>query len=102
MSEQEEITRKNDLSLSVMHALIDHVTSNIRLVSIKVEKKKIDLYFIFDGEIASQDLQNAEEVKNKVQVDYPLDTVILHCLRIDAPERPRIGALGIFMRKELF
>ena len=104
MSHQEEIdAKKDELTLSVMNALLDHVTSNIRLVSVKLEPANVGLYFVFDKEIDPLDLRNAEEVKILLQKDFPSDTIILHCLRIDSHERPWLGGpMGVFMRKEEF
>ena len=100
MNEQ-EIKKLHDVQLSAMRALLGHITGNIDVVTVNTKNQKIDIYFIFraGSEIAKEDYDNAESVKQKMQEDFPSDEMILHCFRIDSPEFPVKEGSAVFIRK---
>ncbi len=86
MMTPQEIKKENRLSLSAMHALLGIITPNIRAINLDWKGSTITINFIFCGEILSEDLENAELCRNRVQEDFPADIVTVHCLRIDYPQ----------------
>lgn len=84
-----------------MQALLDHITPNIRSVIINFKEQSIDLSFVFDSkpEIDDEDYENAEDVRKKMQRDFPLETVILHCIHISSTEYPVKKGDAVFIRK---
>ena len=91
------------LLLSVQRALLGAVSPRLRAVTCGWEGFEITLRFVFDGEVADQDFEDAGIVASEVAADFPEPwTVDEDIARLDHPDdlRPDALALWAFRRKE--
>ena len=91
------------LLLSVQRALLGAVSPRLRAVTCGWEGFEITLRFVFDGEVADPDLEDAGVVASEVAADFPAPwTVDEDIARLDYPDDLRPGALALwaFRRKE--
>ncbi|QKD02640.1 hypothetical protein [Mesorhizobium loti] len=91
------------LLLSVQRALLGAVSPRLRAVTCGWEGFEITLRFVFDGEVADPDLEDAGIVATEVAADFPAPwTVDEEIARLDHPDDLRRGALALwaYWRKE--
>lgn len=91
------------LLLSVQRALLGAVSPNLRAVTCGWEGVEIKLRFVFDGEIAEEELEDARIVGTEVIADFPAPwTISEDIARLDYPRGLRPGALAFwaYLRKE--
>ena len=56
----EKTIRRVYVLLSVQNALVGAITSHLRAVKVFWDMHRIDIYFIYDGEIADDDQQESK------------------------------------------
>ncbi|WP_051370980.1 hypothetical protein [Mesorhizobium loti] len=95
---------RTKLLLSVQRALLGAVSPRLRAVTCGWEGFEITLRFVFDGELADPDLEDAGIVASEVAADFPEPwTVDEEIARLDYPADLRPGALALwaYWRKEI-
>ncbi|MEP6564002.1 MAG: hypothetical protein ABJB10_02620 [Mesorhizobium sp.] len=91
------------LLLSLQRALLGAVPHNLRAVTCGWEGTEVKLRFVFDGEIAEQDQEDAWIVGTEVVADFPAPwTISEDIVREDHPDSLNLGALALwaYRRKE--
>jgi hypothetical protein len=91
------------LLLSLQRALLGAVSPGLRAVTCGWEGVEIKLRFVFDGEIAEEDSEDAGIVGAEVAADFPGPWIISEdIIRLDYPHDLRPGALALwaYLRKE--
>jgi hypothetical protein len=91
------------LLLSVQRALLGAVPHNLRAVTCDWEGTEIKLRFVFDGEIAEENYEDAQIVGTEVVADFPAPwTISEDIVRLDYPGGMCPGALALwaYLRKE--
>ncbi|PWJ94657.1 MULTISPECIES: hypothetical protein [Mesorhizobium] len=91
------------LLLSVQRALLGAVSPNLRAVICGWAGVEIKLRFVFDGEIAEENLDDVRIVGAEVAADFPAPwTTSEDVARLDYPHDIRPGALDLwaYLRKE--
>jgi hypothetical protein len=88
---------------SCQRALTTYVGPNLRRVYVGWDSGRIDMYFIFDGEISDEDLDDASCVSCEVSADFVDDCgCTSSCVRIDYPKLiPAFGQVCVYARKEV-
>ncbi|QPC91860.1 hypothetical protein [Mesorhizobium sp. INR15] len=92
------------LLLSVQRALLGAVSPNLRAVTCGWHEVEIKLRFVFDGEIAEENFEDAGVVASEVAADFPAPwTVDEDIVRLDCPQDLRLTALTLwaYLRKEV-
>ena len=88
--------------LSVQRALLGEVSSAMRAVLVEFDETRVEITFVFDGEISEEDTESASCVETEVIADMREDSVVTaRCLRIDAPGEIKLPGERVFARREL-
>ena len=94
--------RRINVMLSLQKALIGAITPHLRAVNIAWDMHRIDIYFIYDGEISEDDQEESECAATEVLANFPDDSIETHHIRCDFPNRiPVIGNDVVFQRNEI-
>ena len=97
----EKTIRQVHVLLSVQKALLGAISSQLRAVTVSWDMHRIDMYFIYDGELSEDDRESAECAATEVLANFPDDHVEAHYVRCDVPDRtPALGMHVVFRRKE--
>ncbi len=97
----QETIRQIRVLLSVQKALLGAVTPSLRSVNVSWDMNRIDIYFVYDGEISDMDCEEAECAATEVLANFPDNIVETHHIRCDYPKRtPAVGKQVVFRRKE--
>jgi len=88
--------------LSIQRALLGEVSGTLRAVIFSVSGLLLNIRFYFDGEIDDDDFESASCVETEVLADYEDDwTVVVECLRLDAPKPILDQGVWVFRRREM-
>ncbi|MDY4299725.1 hypothetical protein SO486_06925 [Pseudomonas salmasensis] len=88
--------------LNIQRALLGEVSGKLRAVVFSVSGLNLNIKFYFDGEIGDDDFESASCVETEVLADYEGDwTVLVKCLRLDAPEPILDQGVWVFRRREI-
>lgn len=87
--------------LSIQRALLGEVFPNLRAVVFSITDRDIDIRFYIDGFISEDDAESASRVETEIIADYEVeDTVIVRCIRLDAPRLIDDSGVWVFQRHE--
>ena len=93
------------LLLCLYNALFGTITPNIRAIFVDWSIERTTLYYIFDGEISEDDIEEASCVETEFScaLSWPWANARFstECIRIDAPKPiPSFGKKCVYKRKE--
>lgn len=82
----QENERRVEIILSGQKALVGSVGPNLRNVQVGWTENQIHLYFIYNGAVLKEDIEEAKKVAAKIQQDFPADLVDVTCQQVDYPQ----------------
>jgi hypothetical protein len=99
--------KEKDILLSLQYALCGEISKNMRAVFVDWIDEKLFLYFIFDGEISEDDIEEASCIETEFFCALTRPCVgtrlSTECIRIDAPKPiPDFGKECVYKRKEQY
>ena len=100
-----EFINTRNILLSFQKALNGAITKNMRAIFVDWDDEQITIYFVFDGEISEDDIEEASCVETEFSCylgDPSFKTRFsTECIRSDVPEPiPDFGKECVFKRKE--
>lgn len=104
MQETKQEAINTTLLLSLQSALLGMITPNIRAVYAHGTDSLVTLYFIFDGHITREEIEEASCIETEVSVDFmTLDETVpfeTRCLQVDYPTPVTCPGVCAYRRKE--
>lgn len=102
MSTKSENRVRTKAILSLLRGLWGEISPSLRSASIKIEKKKIHLFFYFDGPISEEDYESSQVAVTEVIADFPNCEFDITIERVDLPTPLPIFEMGalVYMRRE--
>ena len=78
---------RSRLLLSLQIALLGNVGGNIRAISCGVFANVIRVIVVFDGVISDSDREAMDEVGSEVASHFSEESIMVECVRMDAPQK---------------
>jgi hypothetical protein len=100
---EDEVRRRVKILLAAQKALIGAITPQLRAVNLFWDMKRIDLYFIYDGEISEYDQEESECAATEVLTYFTDGKFETHHITCDYPQEiPLPGNEVVFRRHEVY
>lgn len=99
----DEVRRRVNILLAAQNGLLGAITPHLRAVKLFWDMKRIDMYFIYDGEISEHDQEESECAATEVLAHFPDGEFETHHIRCDYPQEiPSPGNEVVFRRHEVY
>ncbi len=98
-----ENQRRIEIVLAGLESLLGMITPNLRAVQVAWTNNCLHLYFIYDGEVTDEGIQDCQTVRAKIQQNFPSELVSVNFQTIEHTQKLPVPSFTnyewLFVRK---